>query len=738
MARFSSVITLSLSALVVAPAFADGTDSLPARESDLDTVVISAKSGDYLKEKAGTAASVAPTRSSLEATQPQSIISRDFIERAVAPTAEYSRVVVIAPSLSGDSTNGPGLSETKVTMRGFSDDQYNITFDGIPWGDTNNPAHHSTSFFPAAVMGAAIVDRGPGNASNLGYATFGGSINLFSKRPADEQEARAFISAGTWNTRLYGGAFESGKMGSSNATLQLNVQRLESDGYVLNNSIGSNNYTGKFSTPVGNSKFTLFSSINRIKYVQPDNSNGPTLAQVAAVGKNFGLNNDPTSFNYVGYNFTHKATDFEYARVESDWGDGVKTDGRLYTYSYDNQTIASTDPTGLTAAGTKAAPTGNKNIPGIDKQNKYRVYGVMFNADKDVSIGVLRAGIWYEWSRTDRHQYDLDLTLGVPNPVETSPTPVQNPTVKFDQQSEILNIQPYAEFVWEPAPGWTLTPGYKRVRINRRLSAIVNQTTRLPANFLVGYEKSLPFFTINKRFGSNFAVYAQYAQGYQIPDLNTFYIVDPTKNSADPQTSTNYQFGIIGKSDRLTWDVDVYRIDFKNKMVSNGLTGANAAFINIGGAKYQGVEGQLTVMVGGGLAAYVNASTNKAESIETGKQIARAPLNTAGAGLLWSGGPVDFSLIYKMTGETYQTEYTVATASNYDKYKIKARSNIDLSASYKWQNVLGVKSVKIQANVFNLQSNQDVTSIGLGKTIAGDQYQFQAPRSAQLSIRAEM
>jgi hypothetical protein len=43
------------------------------------------------------------------------------------------------------------------------------------------------------------------------------------------------------------------------------------------------------------------------------------------------------------------------------------------------------------------------------------------------------------------------------------------------------------------------------------------------------------------------------------------------------------------------------------------------------------------MMVGGGLAVYVNGSSNKAESLETGKQIARAPLNTFGAGVLWSG-----------------------------------------------------------------------------------------------------
>jgi len=115
-------------AAISAPVFAQET---------LPSVTVTATSGAYRAEK-DTASAVAPTQSSLYATQPQSVITREFIEQSVAPTAEYSRVVVIAPSLSGNSSNGPGLSETKIIMRGFSDDQYNITFDGIPWGDTNS------------------------------------------------------------------------------------------------------------------------------------------------------------------------------------------------------------------------------------------------------------------------------------------------------------------------------------------------------------------------------------------------------------------------------------------------------------------------------------------------------------------------------------------------------------------------------------------------------------------------
>jgi iron complex outermembrane receptor protein len=716
----------------VAPA-AEAPDAGP-----VPTVVVSARNGDYLGNH--TASAAAPTQSSLAATEPQSIITRDFIELSVTPAAEYSRIVNIAPSLSGDSANGPGLSETKTTMRGFGDDQYNITFDGIPWGDTNNPAHHSTSFFPGSVIGGAIVERGPGNADNLGYATFGGSINLYSKKPSKEQHTSVFGSAGTWNTRLGGVSWESGQLaGWGNGTIQLNYQHLQSDGYLTRNNINSDNYMLKVRRPLGESTVaTFFVSANQIGYVQPDNNKGPTLAQVAKYGKNYSLNDDPSSFNYAGFNHTSKNTDFDYLRLETNWGAGWATDNQLYTYAYDNETISSTDPTGLTAPGTKAGPKGNADIPGIDKRNKYRVWGDILRLNKSIEPGTFRTGVWYERSDTDRHQYDLDLTLGVRDPRETKPAPVTFPDVLFDQQSTIHNVQPFAQFEWAVTPDLTVTPGVKHVQIRRAVDAAVNQTTRVPQHTSVEYKTTLPFLTANQRIGDGLAMYAQYAKGFQIPDLKSFYIADPTKNSSDPQKSTNYQLGIVGESNALTWDVDLYKIDFKNKYVSNGLGGTDAAYVNVGGATYKGIEGQATWLVGGGVALYANGSKNKAEANDTGKTISGSPDMTAALGLLYNAGPWAGSLIGKRTGAVYQADYDPAKPAAYDAYRTGAYTNIDFSLAYRFANPgMNLRALKLQLNVFNLAGKQDVTSISPGKTVAGDQYTFQAPRSFQVSARAD-
>ena len=734
----------------IAPAFlvhgglviaAEGVDQAAKEEPQkVPTITVTTQSGAYRKGEKDSASATAPTQSSLEATQPQSIITREFIEKSVAPTAEYSRVVNVAPSLSGDSANGPGLSETKTTMRGFSDDQYNITFDGIPWGDTNNPAHHSTSFFPASVIGGAVVERGPGNASNLGFATFGGTIALFSKKPLDTPLASAFGSFGTWNTRLIGAAYESGRIGEQgDARVQFNYQHLQSDGYLSLNHIKSDNLTVKVTKRVGEaSTLTGFASVNRIKYTQPDNNNGPTLAQVAQFGKNYSLNNDPASFNFAGFNHTAKDTDFEYLRLDTAWADNWTTEATAYTYYYNNQTISSTDPTGLAAPGTKAGAPGNKNIPGIDKQNKYRVYGTILKAIREFDAGLLRFGTWIEKSDTDRHQYDIDLTQGnIRDPRETKPAPVQLPSVLFDQQSAIKNFQPFVEFEWAAAKGLTIAPGVKSVMITRSVDAVINQSTRLPQNTSVDYRTTLPFLTFNQALSDSLALYGQFAKGFQIPDLKTFYIANPNNNSSEPQLSTNYQIGIVGKSKEIVWDVDFYRIDFKNKLISNGLAGTAAAFINIGGATYKGVEAQVNYMVVPGLALYANGSVNHATANDTGKQISKAPKATAAGGLIYNDGPWTGSFIYKHTGTIYMQEYASAPAA-YDYYRIKGYNNADLGMSYTFRNFdMGMKTLKMQLNVFNLFDKQEVTSISPGKVIAGDQYTFQPPRSYQVSAKVE-
>ena len=96
------------------------------------------------------------------------------------------------------------METQSLTMRGFQNGQYNVTFDGIPWGDSNDFTQHTTSYFMQQDIGNVVVDRGPGDASNIGNATFGGTIAVNSKDPMQEANTNLYASLGSFNTRLFG------------------------------------------------------------------------------------------------------------------------------------------------------------------------------------------------------------------------------------------------------------------------------------------------------------------------------------------------------------------------------------------------------------------------------------------------------------------------------------------------------------------------------------------------------
>ena len=121
--------------------------------------------------------------------------------------------------MSGQDINGPGLSDGNVknTLRGQPDGNFVMQYDGIPFGDTNGPSHHSESYFPGVTIGTIDVDRGPGNAGNMGAATFGGTVKLFSEVLTPDthasRPAATYASFGTesFNLNTQTGDFRAGQ-----------------------------------------------------------------------------------------------------------------------------------------------------------------------------------------------------------------------------------------------------------------------------------------------------------------------------------------------------------------------------------------------------------------------------------------------------------------------------------------------------------------------------------------------
>lgn len=476
------VTSVSVAALISAPAWAK--DEAPPSSDNSDQTGIAEGSAIIVT---GTRVNeIAPTTASLDAKQPQSIVSRSLIEDSLPATADFNQIALITPSVSNfNGNNGVGLSESKAQIRGFQDAEYNITYNGVPFGDTNDPSHHSTTFFPSNTIETVVVDRGPGNASQLGQATFGGNINLFSRVARDDFGGQLKASYGSFNTYLGRALLNTGEFAGGIKAV-FTGQYVHTDGKLSLEKYRNYNLFGKIELPIGpDVTFTLLGTYNNNRFNQPD-KDGATLYQQSLFGKYFSLNADAKTPQYFGFNHTDKVTDFEIATLEARFAPGAVFTNQAFTYYYDNETLSALDVTGATANTTTLADGKTKivgDIPGYTKTNKYRVYGDIMKLKVPVTrFAELTVGAWLEWNRTYRQQTDVDLNTGAfnyiekkaTNPVTGAVTPLY---VKFDQNSEGNHTEEFVELALHPVPTLTITPGFKHVDFGRKIKATYNQTT---------------------------------------------------------------------------------------------------------------------------------------------------------------------------------------------------------------------------------------------------------------------
>lgn len=708
---------------------------------------------------ASAAVTAAPTKTPLEATEPMSIIDRKTIDQFIPTTADYTQIINLSPSVSGTSFNGPGLGEAKSVIRGFQDGQYNITYDGIPWGDANGPTHHSTSFFPSSTIGAVVVDRGPGQADQMGVANFGGSVNIFSPEVSDERGGSQSVTAGSWSTYESVTKLSTGDIDQLNgAHFLFNFQELGTAGALsLNKATASNQFFRGVIPIVDSWKLTLLGTWNYTRIHTNDNA-GATLAQVALYGKNFALDNNKANPTYYGYNLVDKHTYFNYAKINGDVTSSLKLENTIYSYYYKNDTESALDPTlsvadiasktGLAITQVPGGkPVANGDVPGYTKLNVYKIYGDILHLDQELPFGTIKAGVWLETADTGpRARYDYDSTLSLNNWTNKVVDYRQKVIagvpqyLEYQQQSGWHQYEPFIDFEWKVTPDLTLTPGIKYVHENLFVNSDVNQKSRQPFHDSHLFTQTLYFFTGNYKIRDNLSAYAQYATGFLVPDISVTQVVNPQLSQLQPQKSTNYQTGVVYHGSRFTVDADLYYIDFKNKLqtasVTDPIAGLETVNFNLGGATYKGIEGSATFQATDRVFFFANGSINSAKALGAnttingvpvtvvgGKQISKAPESTAAVGVYYQDEHWTASLINKYTGVQWGAEGEPAA------YKINGYNSADLTLVYRFDRY------RIEGAIYNIGNSQAVTSISPGKTVPYDQYYYQPERNYQVSLK---
>jgi iron complex outermembrane receptor protein len=706
--------------------------AVPAGAADIGTAQTSGGQSLDVTPASGTAADVAPSRAPLSATEPTSIIGKTFIDNNVTPTENYDDIIKFSPSVQNVEPAGVGLQQNFAeTIRGFNYTQFNSVFDGIVLpGLPTNFAPLTAAYLTAHDTGSVQIDRGPGTASNIGYATFGGTVSVFSKSPSDTVLINPYTTYGSYGVILGGIELDTGRIDQLNGTrAMIDVSHESGNGAVSGISTTRDNIFTKIEMPVGDN--TLVTLVGLVDYEHTNTPYGATLNEILRAGPGYGLDNNPLSQNYKDYNYDKYATDFFYARVKSDLGHGFTVDDTVYTSGYYQHGLKGTDPSDIAANLTRTVYSDGQKISVIDavptlhKHNDFRDYGNILRVSKDTDYGQIRSGIMVDDLQASSYRYQELANYGY-IPYATSAT---GKPYSYNYSDSLVTFQPYLEMGVKPLPkslpGLVITPGVKYTSTTRGLDAAINNSTKLPADFSVTYAKAQPSIDARYTIANGWVAYAQVAKGFLAPPINSLYTAS-TPPALSPQETTNYQTGMTFQRDWLTVTGDAYYIPFSNLIVPETVA-AGTTYVNGGGAIYKGLEAEGTVRVGYGVSFYANYSINDGNYRGNNLPLPLTPRTTAAVGLVYQRDNVGMegtrlfgSIIGKFVGPQYLqsnisgTPGAPTTISNV--YPINAYSFADASIGYTFP-VWEQKKVTAKLNVNNIFDNRSL--IGLG-AVASD------------------
>lgn len=650
------------------------------------------------------ASSTQPALYPEDATRTQQVITRAAIE-AVSPATDLSQLLVNQPNVNVvTSGNGNGKNGADIYLRGMNGSLINFTLDGIPINANIDGTIYPTESLPPADIGSVDVRPGAGSAATIGNANFAGSIALHSINPSTQFYIAPRFGYGSFNTRTYGGAINSGELfkDSMPTAIYVSADHTRSDGYFDFTQNHRNTFFFKSDSKVGPGHLTLlFFQDNQDWNIY----NGATQDQIAQFGRRYsGYNNNPDSPQYFGYNVKNFLNWQSYAKYQID-GNGWKlSDQYYYLYGHGGGTSTQVNP---------SAPGGfyitQRVFPIQD-------FGNILKGEYQWHAVRLQAGAWIDsdhetaFYKQGFSTYNLDGML-----VSSSP----------DRPVDTLSVQ--AD--WAITSRLTVTAGVKSLYLHRRYRAYDIDLER-SVNFL----KPLPSVGVNYAIVQGLHAYANYTRSAEAPSADQ--LTDQTFNSdLQPQTANSYELGMYWKRRRWSGRATAFRTDFQNYIVTQPVVIGSQVFsekTNGGKAVFQGLELSNTYELIYGLSAFANVGILDARMTSTGQPALQAPHHTEAAGLSWRQHQWSGQLALRQIGGRY---YATGTSGN---QRVGGYTTGDLSVAWDSGRVdwVGVQDLRVSLYVNNILDRGYLQSATASTSSSAPAYLLSEPINAFVSVQA--
>jgi iron complex outermembrane receptor protein len=685
-----------------------------------------------------------------------------------APGTSPIAVVAQLPSVDFTTSDPYGAYEwaTRISIRGFNQNQLGFTLDGVPLGDMSygnwNGLHISRAVIDENV-GRIVLSQGTGSVAMASTSNLGGGLQFYSLDPADKRSFTIDQSFGSFDAVRTYGRFESGLLPH------------EVKFYLAGVYQGSNKWKGhgqigqwyaQFNAKVvkyfgskavwttyadySNRHEVDYQDLNKIweqklGYHWDNYGNWQEAIQAAyacdgegsypAPVNTLAANEDPCDAAYYGGSGLRR--DFlGYSALKVAlmpkllWrvtGYGHRDDGR-----------------GLWFTPYTPSPDGS---PISLRTSEYGISrgGFLTSLEYDGTRNRVKGGVWFEGETWDlaRRFY----ATSVASPMHSLYHFPKNPfATQWAYSFPTTVYQFYLQEEYHVTPSLTLAAGFKTVETNtdgKLAPEVLTSSSYTPGQYAQGSLESgkpfLPQFGVdwkvdqhNELFADgsyNVRAYQPGGYGYgNTPWGTTQAGFDQLKKTLKPETAWSEEVGYRRNTKRTAIEVSYFHVNFNDRLLAIaqgvGIQGFASILSNVGGVTTNGVDAAATVQLGHGFSLYNGATWSRsvydnnifpagqAEMYTKGKVAVDAPEGLWKSELSWKDRHFFANLSSDYMSERY------FTYSNDGHVAGRFLTNVGMGYH---RSMLGeLDALNLQLNVDNLTNAQYYSTIGTNGFIYSD------------------
>ncbi|WP_374571694.1 TonB-dependent receptor [Phenylobacterium sp.] len=716
-----------------------------------------------------------------ETRQVQAIKPQE-IEQA-APGTSPIKLVEKLPGVNFQSSDPFGAYEwsTRISIRGFNQNQLGFTLDGVPLGDMSygafNGLHISRAISNEDIGGVELA-QGAGTLETASTSNLGGTLKFLSRDPSHEMGGQVQVTGGSSNTWRGYVRFETGDLPTGGRAYisytDQNADKWKGEGKQKQKQIDF-----KFVQPIGSATLTGFydwsrrrendyqdlskGMISRLGY-DWDNITGD-WAKAVAVAETYlanpagdcSTNAYPSPIQCVDdayYNASGLRNDDLWAlTLDAPFGDNFKASATVYGHTNDGQGTWYTPYVPSPNYGVAGATTDNAPISVRTTEYSIDRTGLVANADWTLGAHTISFGGWYEDNDFNQYRryYGLDLASPKGNLSFFS-----NPFyTQWGYAFNTKTAQGYIQDLWEVNDALKVNFGFKAVRVKSTSDTVVAVSPQINGS-ITSEDSFLPQVGVNYRFAEGQEFFADYAEnmrafGAAHTGLSPFATTQDGFNAIvgklQPESSKTIEAGWRFRFAQVQGVLAAYYVKFDDRLIGtsagSGIVGNPTILANAGSVTSKGFEAAATWRFADawslfGSYAYNDSqydddivdSTGAVTQHISGKTVVDAPKHLANAELAFDQDGWFAKLSAHYTSKRFYT-YT-------NDQSVGGVVTADLSAGYRFDGEGWMKGLEVQANVTNLFDKKYVSTLGSnGFGYSGDAQTLQAaaPRQVFVTVR---